>query len=481
MNLMRRGHTLKNIGLGLLCLVILATCARIPDPEIEPPRTVKAFPGALGFGADASGGRGGKVVRVTNLRDAGEGSLRWALEDLTGPRIVIFDVAGLITLRDQIRVNGDVTVAGQTAPGALTIRGARLQIVGSNVIIRGLRLRPGDDPNGQDPESRDALSIGAADRVVEDVIIDRNSLSWATDENAATWFPVRNVSLSNNIIAEGLNRSIHPEGEHSMGALIGDDAERISVIANIFAHNKYRNPQAKNARAVEIFNNLIYNYGPGGVELLADGETPSTARVAGNLFIPGAASLDREPIRLHGEDRAGRYVVEQNLALTLDSETVTSADRIGGDGRSRVISEYAFSGSGYRALATDQVESHVLAYAGARVPDVDPIDRRILASVRDRTGDLIDTPAEVGGYLLPEPCPRRPDSDGDGMPDQFELDQGFDPSIDDAGLDDDADGYTNIEEYLNALISASPGLGAMAVDPVGDVSFEAVCSAAGLT
>ena len=166
--------------------------------------TLPSFPGAEGFGATTAGGRGGAIVKVTNLNDSGAGSLRWALEDLDKPRIVLFDVGGLITLKDSIQVNGDVTVAGQTAPGSgVTIRGGRLQVVEDDAIIRGLKFRPGDG-SGQDFGERDGISVGINKTLVERVVIDSNSMTWATDENTSVWSGARDVTYSNNIIAEGL-------------------------------------------------------------------------------------------------------------------------------------------------------------------------------------------------------------------------------------------------------------------------------------
>ena len=174
-----------------------------------------AFKGAKGFGAQAQGGRGGEVVKVTNLNDSGEGSLRWALEDLDQKRIVVFDVGGQIDLKDQIEINGNVTLAGQTAPGGVTVTGGRLRVVDSDVIIRGMHVRPGDEAGGDDPGNRDGIAVGKRGQTVDNVMIDSNSISWSVDELASTWGAPSNVTFSNNIMAEALQNSINPKGDHS--------------------------------------------------------------------------------------------------------------------------------------------------------------------------------------------------------------------------------------------------------------------------
>ena len=187
---------------------------------------LKAFPSAEGFGKSAKGGRGGRVIKVTNLDDAGEGSLRAAI-DATGPRIVVFEVSGTIVLQSGLLVeNSYITIAGQTAPG----QGIQLRVtptanfaaftIGTrensttDVIVRYLKVRPG--PGRQDSVNGDGVQILGGERI----IIDHCSIAWSTDEVFSAWYGPKNVTLQKSIIAEGLYESVHKKGIHSMGNLI---------------------------------------------------------------------------------------------------------------------------------------------------------------------------------------------------------------------------------------------------------------------
>jgi pectate lyase len=254
--------------------------------------TVAAFPGAEGYGANATGGRGGAVVHVTNLNDSGDGSLRWALSQF-GARTIVFDISGSIQLKSEIVVtNGDLTIAGQTAPGdGITIEGARLRLKASNIIVRGMHFRPGDGA-GSDPADRDAMMVGTTDFAMNNIVLDHNSFTWATDENLTVSGNVHNVTISNNIIAEGLFHSINPKGAHSMGLLItnggGTQADldtNITIAKNLFSANNERNPEVRAGQNIEIVNNYAYNYGLGHVSTWIGGGTggalKTTAKVVG--------------------------------------------------------------------------------------------------------------------------------------------------------------------------------------------------------
>ena len=397
-----------------------------------------AFEGAQGFGASATGGRGGKIVKVTNLNDSGEGSLRWALEDLDGPRIVVFDVGGQIDLTSHIEINGDVTLAGQTAPGGITVTGARLRVVESNVIIRGMTVRPGDDPDGQNPDDRDGISIGKAGNTVEHVILDSNSISWSIDENVATWGSPSNITISNNIVAEALKESLHPKGQHSMGMLIGDHSSNVSVIGNLLVSNKFRNALIKDdAKNIEFINNVIYNYGNEG--LVAAGA--STVHVIGNTFIKGEDSSGREAIRFIGSTGEAAYYVSDNVG------------EIGGENTSQIEKNFVFDPATTEVMSAAEALDWILANAGARVNgELSDIDQRIIDSVINESSKLIDSPDDVGGYGKHTPVDALKDSDGDGIPDHYEKIIGSNSSVADANKDADGDGFSNIEDYINGLL-----------------------------
>ncbi|WP_170575903.1 right-handed parallel beta-helix repeat-containing protein, partial [Ruegeria atlantica] len=394
-----------------------------------------AFDGAIGFGSATVGGRGGEIVKVTSLADSGPGTLRWALEELDGPRIVVFEVSGQINLEDAIQVNGDVTIAGQTSPEGITITGAKLRIVESNVIIRGLHFRPGDG-DGDTPENRDAISIGSSLGQVENVVIDSNSLSWSIDELITVWYGSRNITLSNNIFSEALRSSLHPKGDHSMALMVGDDSSNVTVYGNLFAHNEFRNATIADANQVEFINNVIYNYGTLGF----NGRTYSTAHVIGNVYIAGPDTRDIEAILLRAPEDGAAYYLLDNVA------------EIGGDAVSKISESLVFEPSGVPVLTSSEVINYVLANAGARYPSLDSIDARVIQSVIDGNGSIIDSPSEVGGYDSVPNTPAPSDRDNDGVPDSYEEFVGSDPDLFDAHGDVNGNGISNIEDYINGLI-----------------------------
>ena len=395
-----------------------------------------AFAGAEGFGAETTGGRGGEIIRVTNLNDSGKGSLRWALEEQDGPRIVVFDVSGEIALDDAIKVNGDVTIAGQTSPNGVTVTGAKLRILEDNVIIRGMQFRPGDG-DGDTPDNRDGLSIGNPNHTVKNVVIDSNSFSWSVDELVTVWYGAQNVTLSNNIMAEALQSSIHSKGDHSMGLLVGDGAENVTVVGNLIAHNEFRNMTVKDdSKQIEFINNVVYNYGPNGFL----GHEGTTAHIIGNAYIKGADSAGRAAIQLKSPESGTAYYLEDNIA------------EVDGGATSKIKSSYVFEPSNVTVLPSSEVVDHVLANAGARYPELNAVDARIIQSVIDGTGRIIDSPDDVGGYDFGKNVAAPQDSDKDGIPDAVEKTMGTDPNKFDAHGDADGDGISNIEDYINGLI-----------------------------
>ena len=234
----------------------------------------QAFPGAVGWGAQSRGGRGGPIIRVTNLNAAGPGSLRAAIE-ARGPRIIVFEVGGVIDLGlTTLDINEPfLTIAGQTAPspGITIIRGG-LDVHGHDVIIRHIRIRTG--VSGQARRSgweADALStVGAYN-----VIVDHCTMTWALDENLSASGPrfqgqtvadwrratSHDITFSNNLLAEGISEGSHPKGEHSKGSLIHDNITNILIYRNIYAHNMERSPLLKGGVHAAVINNLIFDPG----------------------------------------------------------------------------------------------------------------------------------------------------------------------------------------------------------------------------
>lgn len=360
-----------------------------------------------GFGIDNPGGRGGRVLRVTSLDTDGEGSLRWALEQ-RGPRIVVFEVGGVIDLaKRSLRVTEPyLTVAGETAPppGVTLIRGG-LAIHSHDVTIRHLMIRPGD--NGEAPRSGwepDALSVSGPG--AHDVLIDHCSLTWALDENASVSgprdrghaFTARRVTFSHSIIAEGLDHATHRKGRHSKGLLVHDFVEEVAVIGNLFAHNDRRNPYFKGHTSGVVVNNVMYNIGNAAVQLgfVADEyrHTPFTPRnprvaVVGNVLRYGVSSYSDLPLVAY----QGDAFVDDNQVVNLDGRPMPQVH-----GAVTLLSAAPVWPAGLEPLPVTQVLESVLKNAGARPWDRDPIDRRIVASVTGGIGRIIDSQSEVGGY-----------------------------------------------------------------------------------
>ena len=243
---------MKKVGFFLAVLIMFF--------DINNVWALPAFPGAEGFGAQSIGGRGGVVYEVTNLNDNGPGSLRAAVE-ANEPRVVIFRLSGNIELQSELLIeNPYITIAGQTAPGdGICLKNYNLRISADHVIVRYLRIRPGDNQGA----ILDGVSISQG----RDIIVDHCSVSWAVDENPSVSGPQHqgrsgtshNVTFSHCIIAEALHDSSHGEGPHSKGSLIHDDCTEIAIVGNIYAHNDDRNPYFKADVTGVVVNNLIYN------------------------------------------------------------------------------------------------------------------------------------------------------------------------------------------------------------------------------
>lgn len=433
-------RVLFSIGLFLLCICILPAAA-------EP----VAFPGAEGFGAISQGGRGGKVIKVTNLNDSGPGSFRAAVEQ-KGIRTVVFEVGGTIPVRSSINIKDPfITIAGQTAPGGgIALRNdgntsATLKIQTHDVIIRFLRIRPGPGGNADGL----ALSTGEAGRI----IIDHCSLTWGVDETVSMYTgdvnkKIKDVTFQWSIISDALDCSTHEEGCHSKGLLI-QYADRVTVHHNLFANNGARSPMILSGD-IEVSNNVTYNWGGSAVKIENRHGDVNLNHVA-NYFETGVDS-DVTENGIQVKTPGITMFLKDNYANHVRPNNSYPEDAIVNYREQATLMKRRFDFPELTLTSAQQAYEDVLKQAGATLPQRDRVDNDIVAKVRAKTSRLVDDPSDVGGYpnLAAGSAPK--DSDNDGMPDSWEEQYGFDKNdASDRNNDSDGDGYTNLEEYLNDI------------------------------
>jgi hypothetical protein len=374
------------------------------------------IPDNLSFGKPTLGGFEGKVIRVTTLDAKGPGSLREAI-NARGPRIIVFEVGGVIDLKKSNLVINEpfLTIAGQTAPspGITIVRGG-IGIRTHDIIIKHISVRPGDAEqprkSGWEP---DGLATSGGDAY--NIIIDHCSFTWAVDENLSASgtrtegpdFTSHKITFSNNIIAEGLYNSSHQKGPHSKGTLIHDFCRDIAIVGNLYAHNAQRNPYFKAFTTGIIVNNLIYNPGDRAIQLgYVNSEwkgakfTPENCRVSivGNVLYKGQNS--RGDLALIS-NRGDAYMSD-NLAFDQSGKTINLTG-----GEINNLPGAPVWPTTFQALPSGKVEQYVLSHAGARPMDRDDIDKRIIQDFLDRNGKLIDSQNEVGGYPDHKPVYRK--------------------------------------------------------------------------
>jgi hypothetical protein len=448
--------TIRTTIIGLLLVWPSYYCARPGNLSERQPDTTIAFPGAMGGGMYTTGGRGGQVIKVTNLHDSGEGSFREAIET-EGTRTIVFNVSGTIALQSRVNIrHGNLTIAGQTAPGdGICIKGHEVRLDADNIIIRYLRFRPGDIAG----EEYDALTgIGQ-----KNIIIDHCSMSWSTDETVS-FYDNEHFTLQWCIISESLNHSVHSKGAHGYGGIWG--GKNASFHHNLLAHHNSRNPRLQGARSsgesalekAEIIYNIIYNWGN---KTMYGGEN-GRYNIMYNQFIPGPASSRSNGSEiLEPYEPYGKFYLNGNLhtifpALTSNnwmgvSIPETAMPDIYMGQPFPFAYEYAHQDSG-------MVYHDILAYAGASFVR-DAVDERIVREVKERSftygnNGIIDSQNETESWPLLQSLPALLDTDGDGIPDTWEIRHGLDPNNAlDGNLYSLNSNYTNLEMYLNEIVS----------------------------
>ena len=444
-----------------------------------------AFPTAEGYGRFAIGGRGGEIVEVTNLNDSGEGSLRWALEELSGPRVVVFKVGGVIKLESKIIIktgHDNVYVAGQTAPGdGITLINYSLGMMGAeDVIIRNVRVRVGDS-NGA---ACDGMGMASSDNC----IIDHCSISWTTDEGFSSR-GAHNITFQKSIIAEALHDSVHYDANnreetenHSFAASISGNIG--SLHHNLITHCAGRNFSLAGGwdidgklfgGHVDVRNNVFYNFRDrttdGGVRRL---------NFVSNYYKMGPESPDMKLLAMDtgisSTGDAQRAYVAGNMLVDMDGNAVLDYKDdawLKGYASASNVSVSRSNESFYDSYishesAADAYDS-VLADVGAIIPKHDYLDTRYIEEVINTTytytgskqglKGIIDSQDDAGGYpneinFLHAERPDDYDTDHDGIPNTWETEHGLNPdNYEDAKIISlSAEGYTNIEMYLNELM-----------------------------
>lgn len=461
-----------------------------------PHAEIAAFPGAEGGGKYARGGRGGRVIVVTNLNDDGPGSLRWACEQ-GGARTVVFNVAGIIKLKSPLMIRAPyITIAGQSAPGdGVCVAGESVWIDTHDVIIRYMRFRRGETWVGRRDDAIGGNPIG-------NIMIDHVSATWGLDENMSMYrhmyndstgkiedkFGTVNITIQNSIFAEALDT-----WNHAFGSTLG--GENCTFMRNLWANNAGRNPSVGWNGIFNFVNNVVYNWVHRSID---GGDYRAQFNIINNYFKPGPATPKDAPVghrilkpesgrsklpyQVYGRAYVNGNVMEGYPAITKDNW----------DGGVQLEDEYDIKDHMHYVkqnkplimpqltiLNADAARTYVLNNVGATLPKRDAVDARIVEQVR--TGKvktlpnvkspetqfehrrlpidsykmgIITDPSQVGGYPDYKGMPYK-DADNDGMPDDYEKKKGLNANdaSDAAAYSKTKSGYTNIEEYLNSLVN----------------------------
>jgi len=475
-------------ALPLLCSLLLMACNKNesyhkdpgkPNIVIRSTDAALAFPGAEGFGRAITGGRGGKVIKVTNLNDAGAGSLRAAVET-KGARMIIFDVSGTINLSSTLKIaNDSVTIAGQTAPGdGITLRKYPVVIAANNVIVRYLRFRMGDEAV--------QVADAAAGHDKRNIMIDHCSMSWSTDE-CASFYNNENFTLQWSIISESLHNTVN--GAQGYAGIWG--GKNASFHHNLLAHHDSRSPRFGERAGtdfaltdlVDFRNNVIYNWENNSVY----GGEAMRINLVNNYYKPGPATPSSKAERIFAIDKTltpnlptsnlwGRFYITGNV---VDGHPNPTNDNWTFGVYNQFHSNYGVvpdsSKTNMKLAAAHNISSNVtthdaatayervLTYAGS-AKSRDAVDVRVVDNVRTGTfsytgskgsdNGIIDAQGDVGGWPELKSLPALKDTDNDGMPDEWEVARGLDPEYPNANSKNLSTSYDNVEVYMNSLVQS---------------------------
>lgn len=451
--------------------------------NLTPSRSL-AFPGVDGGGKAVTGGAGGEVIHVTTLNDGGSGSLREAIAK-AGKRTIVFDISGTIHLTSDLAIGkGDLTIAGQTAPGdGICIADYPVTVEADNVIIRFIRFRLGE-VGGQAKKTMDPYyegddALGGKD--IKNIVIDHCSVSWSTDE-CASFYGTENFTMQYCVISESLKQSVHVKGNHGYGGIWG--GYNATYHHNLLAHHDSRNPRFdhyyvwKGMGQLDFVNNVVYNWGGNssyGGESYAL-QYLRSINMVGNYYKAGNNSNHKNRIvnpttqcsNCNSSSPAsvvpGKFFIEKNYVNGYSDVTADNWKGVEPDDASKLSSVKASSYFGTRISQEENAEdayNNVLAYAGASLVR-DAVDTRVLNDVKNGTGSLINSPSDVGGYPALSTGKTITDTDRDGMPDEWEMAEMTKLNVKNKSLSAFKPGaynisakYTNLEIYLNELVKGT--------------------------
>ena len=392
---------IKLISLFIIFIVYHAICIKLiagDDPYYK----------THGFGTQTDGGLSGNVFKVTNLNKDGPGSFQEACAD-SGNRLVVFEVGGVIDLeKTTINItNPYLTIAGQTAPspGITLIKGS-IKVKTHDVVIQHIAIRPGEagqpKKSGWEPDG-----FGCAGNDAYNVVFDHCSATWAVDENLSVSGPAdsepmtssHDVTLYKCIIAEGLSNSSHAKGEHSKGTLIHDGVVNISIIGCLFAHNKNRNPYFKGNTKAVMVNSVIYNSGNRCIHMADYGRSGSTiigksvGALVGNIWIKGINSSSQPFVTSTKNRECGQVYLSDNILRDRKGADMEAVDNY-----IKILDSPPVWPDGLVVKPAIEALYDVLQTVGSRAGNRDAIDVRIIKSLIDGTGKIIDSENDVGGY-----------------------------------------------------------------------------------
>lgn len=436
--------------------------------------SLPVVPGGFGYGMDTRAAYGADVnptiYKVTNLQDSGRGSLRDAML-APGPRVVIFEISGTIALASAITVTTPyLTVAAQTAPSpGIALRNDGIQIRTHDVLLQHFRVRP-----GWADRCTDGLGTYPA---ASNIVLDHMSVSWGQDENIYVypgldggdtnltfWRSITSENLSYAGATSSMCNPSHPQGEPGHGFLVTNGATRVAMIQSLTAHNEQRNPLIQNGASMAMLNNVVYDwYKEWGFVAESRDSLPEGAwhaTVVGNRFIRGPSTVNPGDgnyanLFYYANDsgqRGNTIYRKDNTVGNDDGRVVMEDNGMEYDPNVSAPPREVPMPSGYVPLDSAKVEAFVLANAGARPVDRDPVDTRVVREVRNRTGGFISNQGAVGGW---------PDLKVNQRP----LD------VPDTPHKKLASGYTVLEEWLHQ----------MADEVEGNASAPMLTAPAGLT